>query len=47
MKNRIEGTFEILSALLVLFTAMLDPRISIILSISLLAIFGLYKLFKR
>jgi hypothetical protein len=26
---------------------MLDPRISIILSISLLAIFGLYKLFKR
>jgi hypothetical protein len=47
MKNKMEGTFEILSALLVLFTAMLEPWISIILSIVLLAIFGLYKLFKR
>jgi hypothetical protein len=47
MKCKMEGTFEILSAILVLFTSMLNPWISIVLSVTLLVIFGFYKFLKK
>ncbi len=43
MNNKIEGIFSILSALLVIFTAMLDPRVSIGLAIVLLVSMSVYK----
>lgn len=43
MNERYEGTLSILAALLVLFSAMLDPRISAALAIILLIAFALYK----
>ncbi len=43
MSNKTEGTFAIIAALLVLFSAMLDPRVSIILAIAGLVLFSLYK----
>jgi hypothetical protein len=42
-----EGTLEIIAALLVLFTAMLDPKISLVLAIVVLAAFGLSHLMKK
>ena len=33
MDNRMEGTFSILAALVVLFSAMLDPRVSVALAV--------------
>ncbi len=43
MNNKTEGTFAIIAALLVLFSAMLDPRVFIILAVASLALFGIYK----
>ena len=43
MNNKLEGIFSILSAILVIFTAMLDPRISIGLAIALLIAMSVYK----
>ncbi|MBK9054673.1 MAG: hypothetical protein IPL78_28330 [Chloroflexi bacterium] len=43
MNDRHEGTWSIIAALLVLFTAMLDPRISAALAVILLVVFALYK----
>lgn len=43
MNERHEGTWSIIAALLVLFTAMLDPRIAAALAIFLLVAFALYK----
>ena len=43
MNNKIEGTFSIVAALLVLLTAMLDPRISIMLAIIALVGMAIYQ----
>ena len=41
---RAEGILSIVAALLVLFTNMLDPMLSVALAVTLLAAFGLYRL---
>ena len=43
MDNRTEGTLSIIAALLVLFSAMVDPQISILLSVIAFAAFTIYK----
>jgi hypothetical protein len=42
-----EGTFAITAALLVLFSAMWDPRISIWMPLACLVAFGVYRLIVR
>ncbi len=44
MNNQTEGVFAIMAALLVLFSAMLDPKVSVILAVAGLALYGIYKL---
>jgi hypothetical protein len=44
MTDRAEGVLAIIAALLVLFTTMLDPRISAGLSVIILVGFAIYKL---
>ncbi len=43
MNNQIEGTLSIWATLLVLFTTMLDPRISIALAVIFLAALMVYE----
>jgi hypothetical protein len=43
MNQRIEGALATAAALLVLFSAMLDPRVSVALSIAALGILAIYK----
>ena len=43
MNTKTEGTIAIIAALLVLFSAMWDPRISAAVSIVVLLGFGIYK----
>ena len=43
MNNQIEGTLSIWAALMVLFTTMLDPRISVALSVIFLAALTIYE----
>jgi hypothetical protein len=43
MTDRIEGTLSIIAALVVLFTAMLDPRASAGLAVGLLIAYAVYK----
>ncbi|NIM93915.1 MAG: hypothetical protein GTO18_09425 [Anaerolineales bacterium] len=45
MTDRSEGVLSILATLLVLFVAVIDPRVSVTLAIALLLGYGLYKLF--
>jgi hypothetical protein len=45
--NRKEGTLEIAAAILVLFTAMLDPKISLIIAAAALIGLGLFHLMKK
>jgi hypothetical protein len=47
MSNKHEGTFAIISAILVLFSAMFKPLISVILAVSLFIIFAIYKFIKK
>lgn len=47
MNNQTEGTISMLAALLVLFSAMLDPRISAGLAVVFLLALGVYKLVAR
>lgn len=47
MKTKAEGTLAILAALLVLFSAMWDPRISVVVSLAALAGLGIYKLLQK
>jgi hypothetical protein len=47
LNSKTEGTIAILAALLVLFSAMLDPRVSVVVSIAALGALGVYKLFRR
>ena len=44
MNNQTEGVFAIIAALVVLFSAMLDPKVSVILAVAGLALYGIYKL---
>ncbi len=44
MNNQTEGLFAILAALIVLFSAMLDPKVSVILAVAGLLLYGVYKL---
>ena len=46
MKARIENIFAIASALLVLFTAMMDPYISFSIAAALLVALGVYEFIK-
>jgi hypothetical protein len=46
-ENKIDATFAIVSALLVLFITMLNPLISAGLAIFLLIAFSLYKFLKK
>lgn len=43
MNNKTEGTISILAALLVLFSAMLDPRVSVALAAVFLIALAIYK----
>jgi hypothetical protein len=44
MNARVEGLFSVAASLMVLFTAMLDPRVSVALATVLLLGMGIYKL---
>ncbi|HEX7588731.1 MAG TPA: hypothetical protein VF478_10485 [Anaerolineae bacterium] len=43
MNNKTEGMLSILAALLVLFSAMIDPRVSLALAVTCLLAFAIYK----
>jgi hypothetical protein len=47
MNSKTEGTIGIVAALLVLFSAMWDPRISIAISVLALGAFGIYRLLQK
>jgi len=47
MTTRIEGTFAIIAALIVLFSAMWNPLVSVIVSIVALLGFGIYKYMQK
>lgn len=47
MNTKIEGTLAIIAALLVLFSAMWDPRVSVVVSILALMGLGAYKLIQK
>ena len=47
MNPKTEGTFAILAALFVLFSALLSPIISALISIITLVGFGIYKLAQK
>jgi hypothetical protein len=44
MNTRTEGTLAIVAAFFVLFSAMLDPRISLTIAVAAMVVFGIYKL---
>ena len=46
-QNRIDGIFAFISAMLVLFTAMINPLYSASLAIILLISFAIYKFVKK
>jgi hypothetical protein len=47
MKPKTEGTIAIIAAIIVLFSAMWDPRISVGVSVVALAAFGVYRLVNK
>jgi hypothetical protein len=47
MSNQTEGLFAIIAALFVLFSAMLNPIVSVIVSVAALGLYGVYKLVAR
>ena len=47
MNTKTEGVLAILAALLVLFSAMWDPRVSVVVSILALLGMGIYKFLQR
>ncbi len=44
MNNQTEGLFAIVAAFVVLFSAMLEPKVSVILAVACLVLYGIYKL---
>ena len=47
MNSRTEGTIAIFAALLVLFSSMWDPRVSVALSVLLLTALGVYRFVQK
>ncbi len=47
MSKKTEGVLEIAAALLVLFSAMVDPRVSMIIAVLALVGFGIYSFIKK
>ncbi|NIS81024.1 MAG: hypothetical protein GTO14_12635 [Anaerolineales bacterium] len=47
MNRRTEGTIAIITALFVLFSAMLDPRISVAVSVVALLALGVYRFVQK
>lgn len=47
MNEKTEATISILAAMLVLFSAMLDPRVSVALSVIFLVALAVYKLTRQ
>ena len=47
MNTKTEGTFAIVAALIVLFSAMLAPIVSIVVSIAALLGYGIFKLSQK
>ena len=47
MNTKIEATFEIIAALIVLFSAMWNPLVSVTISIVALLGFGIYKYMQK
>lgn len=47
MSNQTEGLFAIIAALFVLFSAMLNPSVSVVISVVALGVYGIYKLTAR
>jgi hypothetical protein len=47
LNSKQEGTIAILAAILVLFSAMIDPRVSLAISIVALAAIGMWKLLEK
>jgi hypothetical protein len=47
MNARTEGAIAIVAALLVLFSAMWDPRISVVVSIVVLVALGVYRFVQK
>jgi len=47
MNTKKEGTLAIIAALIVLFSAMWDPRVSVGISIVALVGFGIYKMIEN
>ena len=47
MNARTEGTIAVVAALLVLFSAMWDPRISVAISVIALAAIGVYRFVQK
>jgi hypothetical protein len=43
MNTKTEGTLAIIAALIVLFSAMWDPRVSVAVSLVALVVYGVYK----
>jgi len=46
-KSEMESIFTVVAALLVLFTAMMDPYISVGIAVTLLVALGIYNFVKR
>ena len=47
MNTKTEGTIEIIAALIVLFSAMWNPWVSVVVSLFALLSFGAYKLVQK
>jgi hypothetical protein len=47
MNTKTEGTLAIIAALIVLFSAMWDPRVSVAVSVVALAAYSVYKFVRK
>jgi hypothetical protein len=47
MKRKTEGTFAVIAALIVLFSAMWNPLISVAVSVVAMAAYGVYKFIQK
>lgn len=47
MTNKQEGAFAVASALFVIFSAMIDPRVSLVIATIALGALGVYNFYKK
>lgn len=47
MNTKTEGTFALMAALIVLFSAMWNPLLSVMVSVVAMAAYGLYKIVRK